>query len=239
MTTEKQNLKNFPNHIAIIMDGNRRWARKNHLPSIAGHRKGAETLRKIIEHAGQIGLKYLTVYAFSSENWDRPIYEVTGVMTLLKTYLKKEVPHLHKNNVKIKFLGERSKLSSAILTLMDQAETLTQNNTGLTFCPALNYGSWEELTVAVRKIGHKIIENNLDPSSISQELIMQHLFTKNIPNPDLLIRTGGEKRLSNFLLLQLAYAEFVFNDIYWPDYTIEALNNAIQEYQNRERRFGT
>lgn len=239
MTTNPQFLKTFPNHIAIIMDGNRRWAREKHLPTIAGHRKGAETLRKIIEHAGQIGLKYLTVYAFSSENWDRPVYEVTGVMALLKTYLKKEVPHLHENNVKLKFLGERSKLSPAILTLMDEAEALTQYNTGLTFCPALNYGSWEELTFAVRHIGQKILEKNLDPSSITTELIAQHLFTQNIPNPDLLIRTGGEKRLSNFLLLQLAYAEFIFNDIYWPDYTIDAFNNAIEEYQKRERRFGT
>ena len=239
MTTDTQHLKAFPKHIAIIMDGNRRWAREKLLPSIAGHRKGAETLRKIVEHAGQIGLEYLTVYAFSSENWDRPIYEVTGVMALLKTYLKKEVPYLHKNNVKLKFLGERSKLSPNILTLMDDAEKLTENNTGLVFCPALNYGSLEELAIAVRTIGHKIVENKLNPSSISQELITQHLFTGNMPNPDLLIRTGGEKRLSNFLLLQLAYAEFIFSDIYWPDYTIDELNNAIQEYQKRERRFGT
>lgn len=229
----------MPNHIAIIMDGNRRWAKEQNLPSVAGHRKGAERVREIVEHAGKIGLRYLTVYAFSSENWNRPSYEVTGVMALLRTYLKREVPNLHKNNVKLKFIGSRSKLSPSILKLMDEAEALTQHNTGLIFCPALNYGALDELKEAVQKIAVKISTQELVPDDISINCIQQNLFTKDIPNPDLLIRTGGEQRLSNFLLLQLAYAEFIFSDIFWPDYGAENFDQNIQDYIKRERRFGT
>lgn len=228
-----------PQHIAIIMDGNRRWAREKGVPSIVGHRKGAAIVKRIVEYSHSIGVRYLTVYAFSSENWNRPIYEVTGVMALLRTYLKKEVPHLHQNNVRMRFLGERTKLSPSIQKLMLEAEELTKNNTGLVFCPALNYGSWEEITLATRAIATKVQNGQLTPEMIQEETIADHLYTSGIPNPDLLIRTGGEKRLSNYLLLQLAYAEFIFTNIYWPDFNEEHLHKAIEEFNDRERRFGT
>ena len=227
-----------PAHVAIIMDGNGRWAKKRFLPRSAGHRAGVEALRRTVRAAGDIGLDYLTVYAFSSENWSRPQAEVTDLLGLLKLFIRKDLAELHKSGVRVRMIGERSGLASDIKILIEEAEALTRANTVLTLIIAFNYGSRDEITRAVSRIAAKVADGTLDPDRITQDTVSAHLDTAGIPDPELVIRTSGELRLSNFLLWQSAYAEFVFTDCYWPDFGEEHLSSALREFSRRERRFG-
>jgi len=229
---------NLPNHIAIIMDGNGRWAKERNLPRIAGHKAGVEALRDIITSCSKIGISHLTLYAFSTENWKRPPEEVKGLMDLLVIYLKKEINELHKNNVKINVIGDISKLPQNAVSQIEKAKEKTKINNGLTVSIALNYGSRNEIINAVKNICIDTINNKVQPNDINSELISNYLYTKDIPDPDLVIRTSGELRISNFLLWQIAYSELWFTDVYWPDFTSEHLFNAIEDYQKRKRRFG-
>ncbi len=230
--------ENIPQHIAIIMDGNGRWAKKRQLPRSLGHRAGGEALRDVIETAAVIGLKYLTIYAFSTENWSRPQDEVSSIMQLLVEYLKKEAKELHKNNVKIITIGDLSRLPRDLQQEVEKVKELTKDNTGLRVNIALNYGGRDELVRAFKKISSEIVAGNRTTDEINEELIANYLDTAEIPEPELLIRTSGECRLSNFMIWQLSYTEFWFTDCYWPDFKGKDLVEAIQDYQNRERRFG-
>ncbi len=227
-----------PRHVAIIMDGNGRWAKKRHLPRALGHREGAEAVRRTVKAASELGIAYLTLYAFSSENWKRPADEVDDLMGLLQLYLRNEVRDLHASNVRIRFIGARDRLSQDVLALIDEAETMTAANSGLTLVIALNYGAQAEIVVAVQVIADQVSRGTLRIEQIDEALIARHLFTADIPNPDLIIRTSGEQRLSNFLLWQAAYAELVFVETLWPDFDRAALAGAIADYRNRERRYG-
>ncbi|WP_331618246.1 isoprenyl transferase [Serpentinicella sp. ANB-PHB4] len=229
------NNQNVPNHIAIIMDGNGRWANQRNIPRSLGHRAGVEALKNIVKKSADIGIKYLTLFAFSTENWNRPEKEVSALMKLLKEFLKKESIRLHKNGVKITVIGDITLFSDELINQITKVEEMTKMNKKLTLSIALNYGGRNEITRAVKKI----IENNYKVEDIDEHIINQNLDTKGIPDPDLLIRTSGEYRLSNFLLWQCAYTEFWFTDILWPDFTPMDLENAIKGYQNRERRFGS
>lgn len=232
------NKENLPNHIAIIMDGNGRWAKKKGLPRTAGHKAGVEALRDVITTCSNLGIQYLTLYAFSTENWKRPEGEVSALMQLLIQYLKKEIQELHNNNVKIKTIGDISKLPSDAIAEIHSATTLTKNNTGLTVIIALNYGGRDEIIKAVKEICLKVIDNDLSIEQINEKIFSEFLYTKDVPDPDLIIRPSGELRISNFLLWQAAYSEFWFSDIYWPDFGYSELMRALLDYQNRERRFG-
>lgn len=223
---------NIPNHIAIILDGNGRWAKKRLLPRSAGHKAGSKTLENIADYANQIGVKYLTVYAFSTENWKRPQDEVDALMTLFESYLERSVRELVENNVKMKFIGDTSVFSEKILDLMDKIIELSKECTGATLNICMNYGSRNEITQAVNKLIKQGVTN------ITEEDIASNLYTAGIPDPDLVIRPSGELRISNFLLWQLAYSEFYFTDTLWPDFTPKCLDLAIEEYNNRNRRFG-
>lgn len=225
-------------HIAIIMDGNGRWAKSRRLPKFSGHKKGADAVREIVETCAEMDIKYLTLYAFSSENWNRPIEEVNDLMGLLKIYLTKEINNLHKKNIRISFIGSRDRLSENILKLIDDAEKKTIKNDKLHLILALNYGGQEEIVKAAKQLAQKVKDGSLDVENIDENMFSDHLYTKNIPEPDLIIRTSGEQRLSNFMLWQAAYSEFVFQDILWPDFTRQSLCNAIDEYYKRDRRFG-
>ncbi len=225
----------IPRHVAIIMDGNGRWANKRNLPKIAGHKKGAESVKQTIESCQENGVEYLTLYAFSSENWQRPVDEVEGLMELLRFYLGKELNKIHTNGVCLKIIGDRSKLSDSINKQIMGAEKLTKNNTKLTLIIALSYGSRQEIIEAVKSI----CAAKLKPEQIKEETFEKYLYTFGIPQPDLLIRTSGEQRLSNFLLWQLAYTELFFTDILWPDFKKENFVEAIEEFATRERRYGT
>lgn len=216
-----------PNHIAIIMDGNRRWAKKKGLRSFQGHKFGVDTLRKIVKYSGEIGVKYLTVFAFSTENIGRSKLEVRTLFSLLIRALKGEVKDLNKNNVRLSFIGEIKELPKKLEAEVRRAEKFLKDNTGLNLCVALNYGGKREIVEAVKKV-----------KNITEEEITKNLYTKDMPNPDLIIRTGGVMRLSNFLLWQSDYAELYFSDILWPDFTKKDLDKAILDYNNRERRFG-
>ena len=227
-----------PRHVAIIMDGNGRWAKKRHLPRALGHREGAEAVRRTVRAAGELGIGYLTLYAFSSENWKRPADEVDDLMGLLRLYLRNEIRELHDNDVRVRFIGSRQRLSADVLGLIDEAEASTGANTGLTLIIALNYGSQAEIVDAMRAIGAQIAAGVMTPEQIDEAMIARHLFTAAYPDPDLIIRTSGEQRLSNFLLWQAAYAELVFTETLWPDFDRAALEAAIGEYLGRERRFG-
>lgn len=227
-----------PTHIAIIMDGNGRWAKKRMLPRVAGHRKGAEAVRETVKACGAIGVDFLTLYAFSSENWKRPADEVDDLMGLLRLYLRKELKDLHKNNVQIRFIGETDALASDIKDLIAEAERKTKENTGLTLVIALNYGSRAELVHAAKRIAIAVQSGDMAISDITEDQVSDHLFTKTIPDPDIIIRTSGEQRLSNFLLWQSAYSELLFIDVLWPDFNRAALESAIDEYNRRDRRFG-
>ena len=227
-----------PQHIAIIMDGNGRWAKSRHLPKIAGHKKGADAVRGIVEVCADLDVKYLTLYAFSSENWNRPIAEVNDLMGLLKIYLTKEINELHEKNIRISFIGSRDRLSKNIIKLIDDAEEKTRKNTKLQLILALNYGGQEEIVNAARNIAEKVKNGSLEVSDIDENVFSKYLYTSEIPDPDLIIRTSGEQRLSNFMLWQAAYTEFVFQDILWPDFTKVELCNAIKEYYKRDRRYG-
>lgn len=228
----------IPEHIAIILDGNGRWAKKRFLPRNAGHAAGAKTVEKIIEDAHDMGVKYLTVYAFSTENWNRPEDEVKALMKLLRNYLKDCIERANKNNMRVRVIGERSRLDKDITDKINELEECSKDNTGITFIIALNYGSRDEIARAVRKIAEDTEAGKVKPEDITEELISAKLDTEGIPDPDLLIRTSGEIRLSNYLLWQLAYTEFYFTDVLWPDFNAEELKKAIVKYNQRDRRYG-
>lgn len=235
LTIDKSNL---PKHVAIIMDGNGRWAQKRQLPRALGHKAGVEAIRDVIKTANSIGLKYLTLYAFSTENWKRPADEVSTLMQLLVEYLKKEVKELHENKVRIRTLGEINRLPEKPLEEVLKAKELTKNNEGLCVNIALNYGSRDELIRGIHRLMEQVAAGNLSKDEISEENLSLVLDTGGIPDPELVIRTSGEHRLSNFLLWQSAYSEFWFTDTYWPDFRGNDLIQGIIEYQNRDRRFG-
>lgn len=224
----------LPEHIAIIMDGNGRWAKARGLPRSMGHKKGVEATRKAVTRAGEIGVKYLTLYAFSTENWQRPKDEINDLMGLLRLYIKSETAELHKNNVRLRVIGFRDRLSPDIIEMIENIEKLTINNTGLNLTIALDYGGRQDIVQAVKTI----VSKDINPDNIDEETISSCLFTSDIPDPDLLIRTSKEYRISNFLLWQCAYAEFVFVDCLWPDFSNDTFDQAIQEYQARDRRYG-
>ena len=227
-----------PAHVAIIMDGNGRWAQARGLPRAAGHQRGAEAVRVAVESCGELGISYLTLYAFSSENWKRPPSEVDDLMALLRHYLMREINLLHGNGVRLRFIGDRASLSGDIKSLIEDAETKTHANAGLTLTVAINYGSHNEILDACKRIARAVSQGALSPDSITEDVFEGFLDTANMPPPDLLIRTSGEQRLSNFLLWQLAYSELVFMDTLWPDFTKRSLEEAIGEYCGRDRRYG-
>ena len=231
-------LDNVPTHIAIIMDGNGRWAKKRFLPRTAGHKAGVETIREVVKECSRLNVKYLTLYAFSTENWKRPKIEIDTLMNLLVSYLKSEIKELHKNNVKIATIGDINKLPEMCIKELDNAKELTKDNTGVNLNLALNYGSRYDVTNAVLDIVKDCKSDKINIDSINEDTIKNYLSTKSTPDPDLLIRTSGEQRLSNFLLWELAYSEFYFTDIHWPDFNRQELQKAIYVYQSRDRRFG-
>ncbi len=228
----------IPQHVAIILDGNGRWAKKRHLPRGFGHKAGANTLEQTLEDAWDLGIKYLTVYVFSTENWKRSVEEVKGIMNLLRDYLKKSIERSNKNNMRVRIIGDRTKLDPDIIQSINDLEEATKNNTGLQFNMALNYGGRDEITRAVKSIAADVKEGRLSVDDVSEELISSRLDTAELPDPDLLIRTSGEIRLSNYLPWQLAYSEFYFCDILWPDFNKEELKKAIDYYNGRDRRYG-
>lgn len=232
----------MPVHVAIIMDGNGRWAKKRNLPRVAGHNAGMKTMKKIVDHSDKLGIRYLTVYAFSTENWKRSIAEVTGIFKLLVTYVNSELQELIANNVRVKVLGDYSSIPEDAKKSLEQTLEQTKDNTGLQFNIALNYGGRDEIKRAMRAIGEEIAQGKCGPEEITEELIGDYLFTgghqADSPDPELVIRTSGEIRLSNFLLWQSAYSELVFTDVLWPDFTPEEYEKAICQYQSRQRRFG-
>jgi undecaprenyl diphosphate synthase len=228
----------LPRHVAIIMDGNGRWAKERHLPRIEGHRAGADSARIIIRTAGELGLKYLTLYAFSVENWNRPKEEVDALMKYLVHYLKSETPELNKNNVRLEVIGQIYRLPEAVQEhLMRSIATLSRNN-GLTLVMALSYGGRTEIVDAVRSIAKQVKDGKLDPADITERVFADHLYTVNIPDPDVLIRTSGEMRVSNFLLWQISYTELVVTPTLWPDFRKPQFYAALEEYHRRHRRFG-
>lgn len=235
---EKKLLK-VPQHVAIIMDGNGRWAKSQHLSRLEGHKRGSEVARDIVTASSRIGVEYLTLYAFSSENWRRDPNEVTGLMSLLKHYLETEAEELHKEGVRLKVIGERYLLPNTILELVEHVEELTKPNKKLTLQMAVSYGSRAEIIHAVQEIAEKVRDHRLEPADIDDLVFEKHLYTHGIPDPDLLIRTSGEKRISNYLLWQVAYTELVFIEKFWPEFTPEDFMNALLTFQERERRFGT
>ena len=228
----------LPQHVAIIMDGNGRWAKQRHLPRIEGHRQGAESARIIIRTAGDLGIKYLTLYAFSAENWNRPKDEVDTLMKYLIHYLKSETPDLNKNNVRLEAIGQIYRLPENVQEqLRKSIQTLSKNN-GLTLVLALSYGGRNEIVEGVRSIAEKVRRGQIEPADITEQTVSQHLWTRSMPDPDLLIRTSGEMRVSNFLLWQISYSEFVITPTLWPDFRKPQLYAALEEYAKRHRRFG-
>ncbi|MBV8889937.1 MAG: isoprenyl transferase [Alphaproteobacteria bacterium] len=228
----------LPRHIAIIMDGNGRWAQARGQPRINGHRRGAEAVRRTVAAAGEIGIPYLTLFGFSSENWKRPSTEVDDLMGLLRHYLRGEIADLHKNAVRLRVIGELRRLAPDIVTLIENAEALTRDNTGLNLTVALSYGGRAEILAAVRAIAREAASGAVSVEALDEELMGRHLFTAGIPDPDLVIRTSGEQRISNFLLWQCAYSELVFTKTLWPDFARSDLDQAIADYCGRERRYG-
>ncbi|MCR5404466.1 MAG: isoprenyl transferase [Butyrivibrio sp.] len=229
---------NIPQHVAIILDGNGRWAKAKGMPRNYGHMQGAKAVEDILVDARDIGIKYLTVYAFSTENWTRPETEVSALMTILRNYLKTSIKKSMKNNVRCRVIGDRSALSDDIQKAIKDLEEATGGNTGLTFTIAINYGSRDEITRAVRKVADKVKNGELDPSDITDTMIAENLDTDYLPDPDLLIRTCNEQRISNFLLWQCAYTEFYFTPIAWPDFNKAELLKAVEAYSGRTRKFG-
>lgn len=228
----------LPRHVAIIMDGNRRWAAARHLPRKLGHQRGVEAVRRTVRGAGELGIEFLTLYSFSSENWSRPAEEVNDLMGLLHRFIKADLRELAANGVRVTIIGERKSLSPDLNALIKEAEDSTKHNTKLRLLIAFNYGSQDEILSAARQIAEKAQRGELDPKTISREDFEKHLYTAGIPAPDLIIRTSGEMRLSNFLLWQSAYSEFLFTDTLWPDFDKSHLADAIRQYGARERRFG-
>ncbi len=229
---------NIPKHVAIIMDGNGRWAKKRLLPRNAGHKKGAQVVEQIVEDAEGLGIKFLTVYAFSTENWKRPKEEVDALMELLSNYLKDCIERADKNNMIVRVIGDKTALRADIVEKIDELEKVSSKNTGITFTIAINYGSRDEMTRAMRNMAKDIENGTVKSEDINEKMFEEYLDTKGMPDPDLLIRTSGEERLSNYLLWQLAYSEFYFTDVLWPDFDRDELINAIVKYNGRERRYG-
>jgi undecaprenyl diphosphate synthase len=227
-----------PRHVAIIMDGNGRWAAARGLPRVEGHRRGVEALRRTVRAAGDLGISYLTIFSFSSENWARPPSEITDLMGLLRRFIRKDLAELHNSNVRVRIIGERADLDRDICLLLQEAEDLTRNNDGLTLVVAFNYGARQEIARAARQLAIDVAEGRLSADDITPERLGGHLHAPDIPDPDVIIRTSGEQRLSNFLLWQAAYSELVFVPINWPDFDRSTLEGAIEEYRRRERRFG-
>jgi undecaprenyl diphosphate synthase len=237
-TTDAAAPPGLPAHVAIIMDGNGRWAKARGLPRTAGHARGAEAVRRAIESAGRLGIRYLTLFAFSSENWQRPEHEVRDLMGLLQRYLRSEIDELHAEGVRLNVIGERDKFSADTIALIDNAERLTAANTRLVLTLALSYGSRQEIVAAAQALAADCAAGRLRPDEIDEVAFARRLLTKDLPDPDLLIRTSGEQRISNFLLWQSAYAELFFTDTLWPDFGQADLEAAIASFRNRERRFG-
>lgn len=231
-------LSRLPRHVAIIMDGNGRWAQQRKKPRLFGHKAGADSVSAIVETCREIGIEYLTLYAFSSENWNRPEQEVSGLMSILKRYLDSELNRMLKNDIRLKAIGDHSRLPDSVRKALARTEELTSGNTKLTLNLALSYGSRDEIVRAVQKIATRCLQDGFAPEEITDLTITNSLDTCGMPDPDLMIRTGGEARLSNFLLWQISYAEIIFTETMWPDFRKEALLEAIREYQSRERRFG-
>jgi len=227
-----------PVHIAIIMDGNGRWARARGLPRTAGHKRGAESVRRTVEAAREMGVSYLTLYGFSSENWKRPAGEIADLMGLLRLYLRNEISTLHKNGIRLKVIGERGRLGPDILRLIEEAENRTGDNVALTLVLALSYGGRQEIVAATRAVAAAVAAGTLTPDQVDETVVGTHLFTAGIPDPDLIIRTSGEQRISNFLLWQGAYAELVFIETLWPDFGRAELETALRDFHRRDRRFG-
>jgi undecaprenyl diphosphate synthase len=227
-----------PQHIAIIMDGNGRWAKKRGLPRTMGHRKGVEAVRETVRAAGEAGVRHLTLFAFSSENWNRPPDEVNDLMGLLKLFIRRDLAELHRENIRIRVIGDRTSLERDILALLLEAEQLTQHNTAMQVVIAFNYGGRDEILRAARRIAEAVALGAMRPEALDEQAFMAHLDTQGIPDPDLIIRTSGEQRLSNFLLWQAAYAELVFLPCLWPDFDRAAFEEALRQYHARERRFG-
>jgi undecaprenyl diphosphate synthase len=228
----------MPHHLAIIMDGNGRWAKARMLPRLMGHRKGAETVRMVVDECARLGIRYLTLFAFSAENWSRPMSEVSALMNLLKKYIRMEVPRMMRDNVRFNVIGRRSDLPADIRGELEEAISVTSGNTGITLTLALSYGGRQEILDAARLLAADVAAGKVDPATLTEDSLAGYLYTAGLPDPDLLIRTSGEMRISNFLLWQLAYTELYFTDINWPDFNRQALLKAIADFQSRERRFG-
>ena len=235
---EKIDKNRLPRHVAIIMDGNGRWAKAKGKDRSFGHQEGVVSVRKIMDAVTQLGLKYLTLYTFSTENWNRPEEEVQALMSLLVSAIHRETPDMMKKNVRLTAIGDLSRLREDAYNTLQECIDTTSANTGTTLVLALSYSSRWEITRAARQLAQEVLEQKINPNDITEAMVSDHLTTKNIPDPDLLIRTGGEKRISNFLLWQVSYAEFFFTDVFWPDFREEELYEAILYYQQRERRFG-
>lgn len=228
----------LPVHVAMIMDGNGRWAKQRHLPRVEGHRQGAESVRAIVRAAGEIGIKYLTLYAFSAENWNRPKDEVDALMHYLARYLKSEIGELNRNNVRLEAIGQIYRLPEFAQAQLNKTKAALAHNNGLTLILALSYGGRSEIVEAIRAIAEQVKQNELEPAEITEQLVAEHLYTRYWPDPDLLIRTSGEMRISNFLLWQISYAEFVVTPTLWPDFRKSQFFAALEEYSRRHRRFG-
>ncbi len=233
-----QALANLPKHVAIIMDGNGRWAKQRHLPRVEGHRMGAESVRTLVRAAGELDIKYLTLYAFSIENWSRPKDEVDTLMKYLARYLKNEIGELNRNNVRLEAIGQIYRLPEFVQTQLQDSRAALAKNNGLTLILALSYGGRTEIVEAVRALARKVKAGEVDPEEINEIAVAQHLYTRNYPDPDLLIRTSGEMRVSNFLLWQISYAELVVTPTLWPDFRKPQFYEALEEYTRRHRRFG-
>ena len=228
----------MPRHVAIIMDGNGRWAAARGLPRVEGHRRGVEALRRTVRAAGELGISILTIFSFSSENWSRPASEIRDLLMLLRRFIRNDLAELHKSNVRVRIIGDREDLERDIRSLLEEAEDLTRNNDGLVLVVAFNYGGRQEIARAARRLADEAANGRLQAKDITPELLAQHLDAPDLPDPDVIIRTSGEQRLSNFLLWQSAYSELVFVPTYWPDFDRAALEGAVAEYRRRERRFG-
>ena len=228
----------IPVHVAIIMDGNGRWAKAKGLPRAAGHAQGAEAVRRTVKAASDLGIQYLTLYGFSLENWKRPAKEIADLMGLLRLYLRKEISELYREGVRIRFIGDRSMLAADIVSLIEMSEQTTRANTKLDLVIALSYGSRQEITAAVRQLVEDVAAGEISADAIDENAVEGRLYTADMPDPDLIVRTSGEQRISNFLLWQSAYAEFVFTDVLWPDFSREKLEDSIEEFSRRERRYG-
>jgi len=227
-----------PRHVAIIMDGNGRWAAARGLPRVEGHRRGVDALRRTVRAAGELGVAVLTIFSFSSENWSRPAEEIRDLMALLRRFIRNDLAELHQSNVRVRIIGEREGLDRDIHLLLQEAEDLTRGNDGLTLVVAFNYGARQEITRAARRVALEVAAGRLSADDVSPELLARHFHAPDIPDPDVIIRTSGEQRLSNFLLWQAAYSELIFVPINWPDFDRAALEGALAEYRRRERRFG-